>query len=112
MKSLDEILRMDNPSEYLYEYAERNGRLEPKWEELLLSLGDPHWLYRYATDIIKRRWGEAEEHIKKDPEYAYCYIINIIKGRWEKAEEYIMRDPHWWRLYYEYFNIEEYDEIT
>ena len=125
MKSLDEILKMDNPSEYLYEYARENGRLEPKWEELLLSFGDPRWLYFYAYniikerwleaekyikknphwtcwyayDIIKGRWSEAEEIIKKNPAYAYLYVRDIIKGRWEEAEEHIKKDPYWWRRY-------------
>ena len=95
MKSLDEILKMGDPSEYLYEYAEENRRLKPKWEELLLLLGDPHWLYLYTKNIIKGRWLEAEEYIKKSPARAYWYIKDVIKDRLEEAEETIKKDPYW-----------------
>ena len=95
MKSLNKILKSDSPSGYLYGYAYKNGRLEPKWEKLLLSLEDPFWLYMYARDIIKDRWLEAEEYIKKDPEYAHFYAKNVIKGRWPEAEEYIKKDSRW-----------------
>ena len=79
MKSLNEILKMDNPSEYLYKYARENGRLELRWEKLLLSLRDPRWLYYYTRYVIKDRWPEAEEYIKKDPEWweRYCITFNM-----------------------------------
>ena len=137
MKSLDEILKMGDPGRYLYEYAYINGRLEPKWEELLLLLGDLHWIHWYAYCIISRRWFKAEEIIRKDPEYAYYYARDIIESRWLEAEEIIKKDSTWayyyaaniigerwleaeeyikkdlyWQLYCEHFNVEEYDEIT
>ena len=114
MKSLDEILKLENPSKYLYEHAYKNGQLKSKWEKLLLLLGDPFWLYRYTRYVIKDRWPEAEEYIKKSPEWAYWYTYHIIKGRWEEAEEYIKKTPRW-AYYYarhiikrKWFEAEEY----
>jgi len=46
-----------------------------------------YWLYWYARDVIKDRWPEAEEYIKKDPKHAYWYARDIIKNRWHEAEE-------------------------
>ena len=105
MKPLDEILRMGDPSGYLYKYAYKNGRLESKWEGLLLLLGNPRQLFYYTIYIIEDRWFEAEEHIKKDPRYAYHYAEYIIKKRWEEAEEYIKRDKRWWERYCNSFGV-------
>jgi hypothetical protein len=46
---------------------------------------DPRLAYEYALNIIKGRWKEAEEVIKKDPVWAYYYAYHIIKGRWIEA---------------------------
>jgi hypothetical protein len=43
--------------------------------------------------IIKGRWIEAEDIIKKDPYHAYCYAKDVIKGRWNEAEDYIKKNP-------------------
>ena len=102
MKSLDEILKMEEPNEYLYEYAYEYGRLEPKWEKLLLSSKDPYWLYWYTRYVIGRRWQEAEEYIKKNPRWAYWYALDIVENRWPEAEEYIMKDSVITYLYYKF----------
>ena len=125
MKPLDEILKMESPSKYLYRYACKHGRLEFRWEELLLRFEDFYWIYSYARDVIKDRWPEAEEYIvmnpewayeyaryvikerwkeaekyiMKDPGYAYCYAGSVIEGRWKEAEKYIKKDPEWAYLY-------------
>ena len=54
---------------------------------LLRTLGlekygkDPRWAYWYALEVIKGRWPEAEEYIKKDPEIASYYAEHVMKDR-------------------------------
>ena len=59
----------------------------------------PDLAYEYAVNIIKNRWPEVEEIIRKDPEYACLYAINVIKDRWPEAEETIKKNPVWACLY-------------
>ena len=54
---------------------------------------------RYASDVIKGRWCQAELTIMKDPDYAYHYTKDVIKGRWPDVEPYFMSLP-WWAYYY------------
>ena len=56
---------------------------------------DPESAYYYTGYMIKGRWPEAEDVIKKDTCYAYLYALNVIKGRWPEAEEYIKKDPYY-----------------
>ena len=53
----------------------------------------PIWAYRYARDVIKRRFPEGETHIGRDPRLATAYARDVIKGRWPEAEAGIARDP-------------------
>jgi len=53
------------------------------------------WLYWYAAKVMKNRWLEAEEVIKRDPKWACLYALNVIKGRWTEAEDVIKNDPKW-----------------
>jgi len=96
MKSIDELLEMDDEerAEYLYKEALYiSKRLNPIYEKFIkLSPGYAYW---YAKNIIKGRWLEAEEYIKKNPRWAYWYAKYIIKGRWLEAEEYIKKNPRW-----------------
>ena len=55
----------------------------------------PLWIYTYALDVIKGRWLEVEEVIKKSPRYAMIYARDIIKGRWLEGEEVIKKSPRW-----------------
>ena len=65
---------------------------------------NPMKAYKYARDIIKGRWKEAEKYIMEDPSWACSYakkVINMGKQpeeemiRWKEAEKYIMEDPSW-----------------
>lgn len=60
----------------------------------------------YAYEILKGRFKETEDIIKKDPSYAVMYAKHILSkdpewtsqpghdnGRWPDAEPYIMKDP-------------------
>ena len=60
---------------------------------------DPEKAYRYARNVIKGRWYQAELTIMKDPESAYVYARDVIRGRWYQAEQFIMNDPEWAHYY-------------
>ena len=66
----------------------------------------PEEAFRYAHDVIKDRWPEGEEIIKKDPECAYFYALNVIQDRWPEGEEIIKKDPYW-AYYYARFVIKD-----
>ena len=53
---------------------------------------DPKLAYRYAIEIIKGRWPEAEKVIATDSGRAYLYARDVIKGRWPEAEKVIATD--------------------
>ena len=48
------------------------------FEEALKHPKSPSWCHWYAVNVIKERWHEAEDVIKKDPEYAYYYARYVI----------------------------------
>jgi len=53
----------------------------------------PQVSYYYAHYILDARWPEAESEIMKSPKYAYWYALHVIKDRWPEAEPAILRDP-------------------
>ena len=57
------------------------------------------WAYYYARDVIKGRWPEGEEAIKRDPFWATNYAMYVIRGKWPEGEKTIKKDPWWWRFY-------------
>jgi len=80
--------------ELIGDAAER-GKRDPDLERFILDQHNPYHTYLYAKDVIKGRWMEGEEEIKKDPESAYYYARGVIKGRWLEGEEEIKKDPIW-----------------
>ena len=113
MKSLDELLKMNENerAEYLYEEAKKLGkRLDPIYEEIIKV--NPEYACWYAENIIKDRWKEAEPYIIKNPEWIYEYCLNVIKGRWPEAEPYIMKDLDIMAKYLKFLNeINQLSEI-
>ena len=94
MKSLDELLEMNEyeRAEYLYKEARKLGkRLNPEYEEIIKI--NPKYTCWYAEDIIEGRWKEAEKYIMKDLYWAYQYAVHIIKGRWSEIESIIIKSP-------------------
>ena len=63
------------------------------------AMEDPRKAYRYAYNVIKGRWCQAEPCIMKDPQSACLYALGVIKGRWPEAEDIIMKDELWWVSY-------------
>lgn len=59
---------------------------------------DSKWCFYYAAYVIKDRWKEGEENIKK-PFWAFNYALNVIKGRWKEGEKYIKKDAYWFFHY-------------
>lgn len=70
------------------------SKLFAKGEAGLLKRGGKNntALFRYAADIIKGRWPEAEPDIMRGPTLAYVYARDVIKGRWPEAEPAIIAD--------------------
>ena len=66
--------------------------IKGRWPEAEPYFMKSNDAYLYAKNIIKGRWPEAEPYIMKDAETAFKYATNIIKGRWPEAEHYIMKD--------------------
>jgi hypothetical protein len=45
----------------------------------------PNHEYKFGYELI----------IKKDQHYAYIYVRDIIKGRWKEGEEIIKKNPQY-----------------
>ncbi len=58
-----------------------------------------YWAYWYARYIIKGKWPEGEEAIKKHPASAYRYAYYVLGERWPEGEEIISTDKGWNRMY-------------
>jgi hypothetical protein len=64
------------------------------------------YIYFYAYYVIKGRWLEAEETIKKDPKHAVFYAMNVIKDRWIEAENIILKEPISTYFYKTHFGLD------
>jgi hypothetical protein len=60
-------------------YVKCNGEINKDLEPFIIK--DPEWAFHYSHNIIKDRWGEAEQYIINDSYLTYCYAINVIKGK-------------------------------
>jgi hypothetical protein len=93
-KELEETLLKEGNISKLVKYAK--DIIKGRWLEAEpYIIKNPTWACQYAKDIIKGRWPEAEPYIMKDPEGTYHYAKDIIKGRWLEAEPYIMGNPYY-----------------
>lgn len=76
-----------------------DGR-NPEFEKKLLSSkynqGKAVW---YAVNVLKNRWPEMEEKIKKSAKWAVSYARDVIKGRWLEAEKYISKNDRYTSQY-------------
>ena len=50
-------------------------------------------MYRYAAEVIKGPWPEAEPVIRRNSHYACLYAVNILRARWPEAEKVIVKNP-------------------
>ena len=90
------IIKKDPEAAYRYAIDILKGRF-PEAERYMVN--DPWVAHRYAKNVIKGRWKEAEPVIMNDLVFAYMYARDIIKGRWEEAEPTIKKDDYYWGEY-------------
>jgi hypothetical protein len=77
--------------------------LKRKWPEAeRIFVNHPSIAAMYATNVLKRRWPEAEQNISKDPFAAIPYIKYIIKNRWPEAEPSLKTNQAVWDAYLEF----------
>jgi len=100
IKSVDELLQMNNRERALYLFDEAEAferRLDPEYEDLILNSGVVEVMVWYARDIMNERWYDAEPYILKNLDFACLYTMDVIEGRWKELEEYIlqMQNPEW-----------------
>jgi hypothetical protein len=46
-----------------------------------------------------------EHIIARSPRTSLRYAKDVIKGRWSEAEQYIKKDRYYWKVYCEEYNI-------
>lgn len=63
---------------------------DPRFEGVI-SL-DPYLSYRYAKEILKKRWRRGEAAVISCPYTSYKYAKHVIGGRWPVAEKSIAKD--------------------
>lgn len=116
-----------------FQYAEYIQEPFPLGEPKIAKVST--WAFRYATEILKRKWPEGEDGIAKGIEnsyyyakfiyethgierfekgeptlmknscYAFHYAKNILKKRWIEAEPYIEKDQHFGKYYKRFLEI-------
>lgn len=74
----------------------RNADFEKK---LLDSTHNQTKAVWYATNVLRGRWPEMEEKIRKSAKCAVLYARDVIKGRWEQAEKYISKNTKYLSQY-------------
>ena len=61
-----------------YRKCKNQKKRIPELEDFIAT--DKICSYRYARDIIKRRWKHGEKNIVNDPEWSYRYARDVIEG--------------------------------
>jgi hypothetical protein len=102
LEPIAHILKRD--SWYAYRYAKDiiRGRW-PEAEPYIIK--DSWYAFMYAQYVIRGRWEEAESVIIKEPRGAWLYAWYILKSRWVEAEPYIKEDDYWWGQYCRHFKL-------
>lgn len=70
-----------------------DGRSKEFEDKLLNSTHSQRKAVWYASNVLKSRWIEAEDLIKRSAKWSVVYAKDVIKGRWEDAEKTILKDP-------------------
>jgi len=76
-----------------------NGRNADFEKKLLSSTHNQSKAVWYAVNVLKGRWPEMEEKIKKSPKWSVAYARDVLKGRWEEAEKYISKKDNYLAQY-------------
>lgn len=69
-----------------YYYALSKGVLLTS-EELISIQKSKKYSYKYAYNILGKRWLDGEWTISSSPKYAYEYAFSVIKNRWDITTE-------------------------
>lgn len=78
-----------------FEYSELRAKAKkevvrlPELEELMKK--DGFYAYKYAKDVLKDRWIEAEDAIAEGS-YCFEYARDVVKGRWLRGEKKILKN--------------------
>ena len=91
-----------------YHDAVTYGRREHTYEPYIMK--EPEWAFKYARDVLKRRWTEAEPYIIKNPYYASQYAVYVVKKRWPEAEKSMASSNIAWGDYLVFLIHQEYSE--
>jgi len=65
-------------------------------------LKSPELSFLYSSEVLNKRWKQAEPTIMKDPAWAFRYCSAVLRGRWPEAEPYIMQSPQYSFMYAKY----------
>lgn len=79
-----------SPEEANYIGDIRSGRFRHEDRDKLLTC--PTAAVCYASNMLRRRWPEAEIAIAGNPSAAASYAVDVIGGRWPSAEPMIASD--------------------
>jgi len=77
--------------ELAYEQALKYGNRTPKLEQSIIR--SPEYAHKYAFNVLKKRWLEAEPIIATDPHWAVVYAFQVIHGKFPEAEPVIIKSP-------------------
>lgn len=55
--------------------------------------------YRYAANVLHRRFPQGEAAIKQTPEVSFLYARDVIMDRWLPGEAAILKNPMWAAMY-------------
>jgi hypothetical protein len=68
-------------------------------KKLLSSTHNQSKAVWYAVNVLKGRWPEMEQKIKKSAKSSVEYARDVIKGRWEEAESCISKNEKYLSVY-------------
>jgi len=66
--------------------------LKRRWPDAEKAMTSPADCFHYATMVLKRRWPRKERLIRQDPRAAVAYAFTFLKCRWKEAEATIASD--------------------
>jgi lambda repressor-like predicted transcriptional regulator len=90
--------------EWAYRYAQEViGKRWPPGEAAIA--GSAAYAYRYALDVIRKPWPPGEAAIAGDDYSAYGYARQIIKKPWPPGEAAIAGSAEWARAYQKEFKV-------
>jgi hypothetical protein len=106
--NLNKILEASNPASNLYYWALENGRLPEGYEKLFIEFFDTYFIYLYVVCVVEGRWKEIEEKLcqEGDAWALWKYATEILKRRWPEAEP-ILKESTYWGLYCKEFGVKD-----